>query len=377
MFSQRAFNRATLLWRRRKFVASAALAGLILCAAICCFLPPRYESTSRLMPANGIPEMEILQSTAVQDALVEKLQLERVYRDHFIEDAREDLRAHTTVSRNKRSGIVTIVVTDRNDGRAIAMDRDYDAELNRIVVAMAVKSAQADCIYLQQQLARTTAELKTAESSAAAFSSGAMVLDTADQLQTALRRERQLEEAINRGQAELQTLRTRYTDESPNVRIVKAQLSELKTDLSEFVGKQFPDASDRALASVDVTTTSLREIPFVAARYDDLNRVVETKERIARSLNKKYQEALLEETSDVPPVAVLDEPAVSLVRMWPLYFGVIFVATCLSASLASAYAIIIHETSQKPPATGDGAAPAATPTPSSCDVSQTVTAAPE
>jgi tyrosine-protein kinase Etk/Wzc len=361
MLSRRAINRATLLWRRREVIVSAALAGLLLCTSICCFLPRQYESTSRLMPANGIPEIAILQSRTVQDALINELYLEKVYRDHVIEDAREDLQKHTTVSENARNGIITIVVTDRNADRAMAMDRDYAAELNRIVIAMARKSAQGDRIYLQQQLVRTSAELKIAESKAGVFASTAMVADPEEKLRAAIRGEVRLEDAINSRQAELQSLRADYTDESPDVRIVKAQVSELKRDLNEFIGKQVPVASDRPL---NVTTTPLREIPFVAARYDDFNRLVASKEGIALALNEKYQAALLREASDVPPIAVLDEPTVSLVRSWPLCFGILFLGTCLSVSLASVYAIIDHETRQTFPAKLEEAALPATPTPS-------------
>jgi capsule polysaccharide export protein KpsE/RkpR len=364
MLSQHAIDRATIVWRRRRYVGSAALSGLLLCASICYFLPRWYESTSRLMPADGIPELSILQSRAVQDALIDKFHLKKVYRERVIEDTRIDLQAHTTVSRNKRSGIVTIVVSDRSADRATAMDRDYGTELNRVVIAMAQKPAQADRIYFQQQLVRTSAEIKTAESSAAIFSSDAMVIDTADQLQTAIRREISLEGAINRRQLELQSMRVKYMDENPNVRAAKAQVSELNRELTEFIGKQVPAGTGQPPASLDVTTRSLREFPLVAARYDDLNRVVDGKERTALALNESYQSALRNETSDVAPVAVLDEPSVSPVRSWPLYFGIIFLGTCLSASLASAYAIIVHETSQASSSSLDGAAPAATPAPS-------------
>jgi uncharacterized protein involved in exopolysaccharide biosynthesis len=106
----------------------------------------------------------------------------------------------------------------------------------------------------------------------------------------------------------------------------------------------------------------LREIPFLAAQYEDLSRLVESKEGNALTSNEKYQAALLDEASDIPLVAVLDEPTVSPVRSWPLYFGIVFLGTCLAVTLASTYAIIVHETPQTSSAKLDGAALAATPT---------------
>jgi uncharacterized protein involved in exopolysaccharide biosynthesis len=296
------------------------------------------------MPANGIPEIAILQSRTTQDDLIEKFHLEQVYGDRVVEDARKDLQKQTVISENARSGIVTIVVTDRNADRASAMSREYAAEINRIVMAMSRKSAQGDRIYFQQQLARTSAELKAAESRVGSFSSGAMVVDAADQTQAAIRREGWLQQAIDSREADLQSLRAEFTDESPDARVVEAQIAELRKELSEFAGKQDPAEPNQPHGRAHGgAATSLHEIPFVAARYNDLNRLVENKEGIAQDLNKRYQSALLQESSDVPPVAVLDEPSVSPVRVWPLYFGIAFIGICLSVFLASAYTIIIHE----------------------------------
>src|SRR5207253_2021956 len=75
----------------------------------------------------------ILQSRTVEDRLVQRFDLKKVYGAGLGEDARKRLSENTSISADRKSGIITIAVTDRNPQRAQGVAQAYVGELNRLV----------------------------------------------------------------------------------------------------------------------------------------------------------------------------------------------------------------------------------------------------
>ena len=125
-------------------------------ALIAILIPVRYQSVTRLMPPDGQSSsglgllaamagrngagglaglagdvlgikssgalfVGIVNSQTVQDALINRFQLMKEYHDTKIEDARKSLSARTDVSEDRKSGIISIAVTDHDPNRAAAM----------------------------------------------------------------------------------------------------------------------------------------------------------------------------------------------------------------------------------------------------------------
>ncbi len=66
------------------------------------------------MKSSGALFVGIIQSQTVQDRLIEQFNLMHVYHDSKIEDARTDLAEHADVSEDRKSGIISIGVTDHD-----------------------------------------------------------------------------------------------------------------------------------------------------------------------------------------------------------------------------------------------------------------------
>jgi uncharacterized protein involved in exopolysaccharide biosynthesis len=164
-----------LLWERRGFLCRVAGYSLLASALVALLIPVRFQSTTRLMPpdslsasglgmmaamagragAEGIGGMAsdllgvkssgalfvgILGSETVQDGLISEFNLKHVYHDSKIEDARKDLSQHTDVSEDRKSGIITIAVTDHDAKRAAAVAQSYVDELDRLVAQVIVNT---------------------------------------------------------------------------------------------------------------------------------------------------------------------------------------------------------------------------------------------
>src|SRR5580704_10243327 len=74
----------------------------------------------------------ILGSDTVQNHLISQFGLMNEYRDSKIEDARKELSERTNLSSDRKSGIISIIVTDHDPKRAAAMAQAYVDELNML-----------------------------------------------------------------------------------------------------------------------------------------------------------------------------------------------------------------------------------------------------
>jgi capsule polysaccharide export protein KpsE/RkpR len=145
----------------------------VLSTAVAFLIPKQFESSARLMPpdqansgagmallaasgsnagsslgtlaggllglkSSGALFIGILQSRTVQDHIVSKFQLQKVYGDRYAEDARKDLANNSGVFEDRKSGILTIQVTDTDAQRATAIAQ---ALLRRIASASSSKNA--------------------------------------------------------------------------------------------------------------------------------------------------------------------------------------------------------------------------------------------
>ncbi len=105
----------------------------------------------------------VLQSRTVQDDLINKFDLKKVYWDQRIEDAREDLGKHTNLSSDRKSGIITILVADNNPERAAAMAGEYISELDQVVTQLNTSSAHRERVFLEDRLIQVKQDLESAE----------------------------------------------------------------------------------------------------------------------------------------------------------------------------------------------------------------------
>ena len=133
-----AVQQLRLFWAQRRFLGKAFLAGLLVGCLLAFLIPARYESTVQLMPpdnqstsgmamlaaltakagnaslggvagdllgvkSSGALFIGVLSSRTVEDRLIERFQLRRVYSVKLDEDARKKLSARTSINEDRKS----------------------------------------------------------------------------------------------------------------------------------------------------------------------------------------------------------------------------------------------------------------------------------
>src|SRR5205823_9905955 len=119
----------------------------------------------------------ILESRTVRDDIIDKFDLRKRYNDRLHEDARADLIQNTAISEDRKSGIITIQVTDKNPGRAAAMAQEYIEELNRVVTELNTSSAHREREFLEERLGEVKRDLESAEKVFSEFASKNTAID--------------------------------------------------------------------------------------------------------------------------------------------------------------------------------------------------------
>jgi uncharacterized protein involved in exopolysaccharide biosynthesis len=364
-----------LLWEHRRALFRRAAIGLVASTIIAFLIPPRYTSTTRLMPPDqagqgmasmlsalgkaagdiggiggdmlglkttGDMFMGVLRSRTVADDLINKFDLRKEYGVQRYEPARKQLFALTDVSSDRKSGIITLTVSDRNPERAAAIGREYVEALNRIVITLNTSSAHKERVFLEERLGQVQQDLEKAEKDFSEFSSRNTTIDVKEQGRAMIGAAAALEGQLIAAETELEGLRQMYTPGNVRVRSVQARIDEYRRQLQKMGGKAYDGAQGGALQNGKPTEQSqdlypsIRQLPILGVTWSDLYRRTRVEETVFETLTKQCELAKVEEAREIPSVKVLDVADVPEGKSFPprrilVIFGtgLVFVLSCV------------------------------------------------
>jgi capsule polysaccharide export protein KpsE/RkpR len=341
----RVFIAIRLLWEHRRFVASVLLKGTALFLLTALLIPNSYESTTALMPpdsqANSAMTMlaaltsgnlgtgggggggggalsmaadllglkttgavfaSVLRSDTVSDRLINRFDLRRVYWVKTYRSARKELESRTTISEDRKSGVINVTVWDRNPDRAAQLTRAYVEELNRLVAELNTSAAHRERVFLEQRLTAVKQELDQSSKDFSEFASRNTTIDIKEQGKAMVESAAVLQGQTIAAESELRGLEQIYTENNVRVRSVQARVAELKRQLDKLGGTPSLD-SDPNNPSL---YPSIRQLPVLGVPYADLYRRLKINEVVFETLTKMYELAKVEEAKEIPSVKVLD-----------------------------------------------------------------------
>jgi uncharacterized protein involved in exopolysaccharide biosynthesis len=361
-----------LFWANRRFLMRTGVYAIVASIFIAFVIPVRYQSVTRLMPpdgqsgsglgllaamaggtsgglgglgglasnllgikSSGALFVGILSSETVQDALIDNFQLKSVYHDSKIEDARTELAEHTEVSEDRKSGIISIAVTDHDPKRAAAIAQSYVNELDRLVAQVSTSSARRERIFLEGRLQKVKADLDAAAKNFSDFASKNTAIDIPAQGKAMLEAAATLEGQLIAAQAELSGLQQIYTDDNVRVRAAAARVNELHKKLNEIGGTGTQDE----LKSDNSLYPSIRKLPLLGVQYADLYRETKIQETVYELLTQQYELAKVQEAKEIPTVKVLDPAMVPTKKSFPPRTVLVVLGTMLGITLGMTWIV--------------------------------------
>jgi uncharacterized protein involved in exopolysaccharide biosynthesis len=336
--------RMRLLWDSRRTITRFTATGFVLALVTALLIPKQFTSTTRLMPPDQgnsmttmaalagkigdsvgglsgvLPGMKttgelfvgVLGSRSVQDDLVQKFDLRKRYGASRWEDARKILAARTAITEDRKSGIITIQVNDRNPQEAAALAGEYVAALNRVVVDLNTSSAHRERVFLEERLSEVKQSLEAAEHEFSEFSSKNAAIDITEQGRAMVDAAGRLEGELIAAQTELQGLRQIYTDSNVRIRATQARVNELRRQLPRFGSK-----TDAPTSEGGDLSPAIRKLPLLGVAFADLYRSTRIQEAVFETLTKQYEVAKVEEAKEVPSVRTLDPPDIPERKSFP------------------------------------------------------------
>jgi capsule polysaccharide export protein KpsE/RkpR len=372
-----------LLWKEREFLRRVTIRGLILATLVAFLLPVRYESTTRLMPpdeqsgsglamlaafagkgsstsgsglggalggglggmagdllglkSSGALFVNMLEGPTVQDGLIQRFDLRKVYWDRYWADARQDLKKHTDISEDRKSGVITVAVTDHDPYRAQQMAQAYVEQLDELVAQVSTSSARRERQFIEQRLKTVKQNLDDASQQFSEYASKNGTLDVPSQTKAMVENEASLQGQLIAAQSQLESLQQIYMDNNIRVRSLRAQVDSLKHQVENMSGNKADLNSDQSAIAGDFP--SIRKLPLLGVRWATLYRGTKIQETVYELLTQQYEFAKIQEAKEIPTVMVLDTAELPEKKSFPPRTWIIVLGTVFSVLLAGALVI--------------------------------------
>jgi len=330
----------SLLWDRRRTLARVAIVSLLLSAAIAFLIPKQYESVTRIMPPEqqgmgpamlaalvgkampgavsalagsmlgmkdtGALFVQLLESGTIRGQLVDRFDLQRVYRKRYRQDTVKKLAHRTEITQDRKSGIITIVVTDTNRERARDMTQAYIEALDDLLIKVNTSTARREREFIEQRLVTVQSDLEKAQVALSDYASKNSTLDVKEQTKAMIDASAKLQAELIVARSESDSMSQIYGEGNVRMRAANARVGELERELKRMSGSQ--GGGQGEASEPDRLYPSLRELPIIAVRWADLYRQVKIKETVYDLLTEQYELARIEEVKSVPSVRVIDPP---------------------------------------------------------------------
>jgi capsule polysaccharide export protein KpsE/RkpR len=332
----------SLLWDRRRFLAKVFACALLLSTLIAFLIPKQYESTARMMPPeqqgmgtamlaalagkampgglgalagsflgmkdSGALFVDLLRSGTIEGAIVDRFDLQKVYWNRYRQDSLKKLRRRTEITQDRKSGVITITVTDTDRRRARDMAQAYVDQLDSLLIRVNTSAARREREWIEQRLVTVQNDLEKAQLAMSDFAGKNTTLDIKEETKAMVDAGAKLQAQLIVAHAEADSLAQFYGEGNVRMRAANARVGELEHELKKLGGS--PMKAGEELDS-DALYPSLRQLPALAVRWADLYRQVKVKETVYDLLTEQYELARIEEVKSVPSVRIIDPPG------WP------------------------------------------------------------
>ena len=265
--------------------------------------------------------MDLLRSGTIAGHLIDRYQLQHAFHKRYRIDTAKYLARHTTIQDDKKSGVITITVSDTDPQRARDLAQGYLDELNQLVNRTSTSSAHRERVFIEQRLHSVQTELEQAQLALERFlfQHATRRLSIREQTHAMVDAGAKAEGELIATQGELDSLRQIYGDQNVRVRAAQARVSDLKQELSKMAGTSAelpapgipaPTTGGSTGSDGDALYPPLRQLPRLAVPYADLYRKVRIQETVYELLTQQYEMARIQEVKDIPVVNVIDAPGI-------------------------------------------------------------------
>ncbi len=320
-----------VLAERKGWIAKATVGFTLLVTIVVFLLPNRYTATAKILPPQQNQSLSasmmgqlaglgalgalaggnlglknpndlyvgMLKSRTVEDALIQRFDLQKVYWDKRVSDAQKDLEKASDIAASKE-GFITIAVEDKDKKRSAEMANAYVEELRKLMKHVAVTEAGQRRIFFEGQVSQAKDNLAKAEDALREMQQKTGVILIDGQAKGMVDSVIRMKAQIAATEVQIQSMKSFETDQNPDVVLANQQLTGLREQLAKLQRQQ--NAGD---GDLQIPTNSM---PKLGLEYVRLFRDVKYQESLFELLSKQYELAKLDEAKGA--VIQVVDPAV-------------------------------------------------------------------
>lgn len=257
----------------------------------------------------GDQYVALLQSTTVQDRLIDKFKLTELYDTDYKFETRKKLSKRVQVALGKKDGLISIEVDDENPQRAADIANDHVVELRRLGDTLAIGEAQQRRVFFEKHLQASRDNLAKAQRAleASGFSTGAMRAEP----RAAAEEYAKLKAGVTAADVKLQALRSTLNDSAQEVRQAQAALGALRAQLGRV-----EQAGSAASSNSQDYVGKYREFKYQETLFDLFARQYE----LAR-VDESREGALIQVVDTATPPERKSKPARGLITVAAVLLG--------------------------------------------------------
>lgn len=339
--------RLLLKWKRLVWLSVVMIVGVTLLIAF--FLPPQYTATVVILPPQGNvtpvgvtmmsqqtgsmaaaaaagfsiknpndQQIALLKSRVVEDAMVERFNLQSLYRKKYRTKARQRWEKVTQTDSGLKDGLIRLSVTDNDPHRAAAMANAWVEEYRRFAATLALTEAAQRRLFYQRQLEQAQADLAHAEEGMKQTAQHTGIIDLEGQDRSRIATAASLRGQLAAKQIAIRGLREFAAPGNPDLQRAQQEAAELEAQLAAIDATSDRKTGDLVAPKGELLQSSLA--------YERALREVKYRETIQNLLARQYEGARVDEARQGTLIQIV-EPAVvpecpnNSRRLWVLVLG--------------------------------------------------------
>jgi tyrosine-protein kinase Etk/Wzc len=269
----------------------------------------------------------ILGSRTVADALIEKFDLQKVYKIKRHSDTVKKLEKRSVFT-SEKNGLISVHVEDHDPVRAAGMANAYLDVLRNQNGRLALTEAAQRRLFFEEQLEREKNTLADAEVELKKTQERTGLIAPGSQAEMVIETTAQIRAQITSLEVELASVKQGATEENPQVVRLQTQIAGLQQQLQKLQN----DPSKRQPGNIQTPTA---RVPELALEYVRKQREVKYHEILFELIAKQYEAARLDESRDAPVLQIVDRAVIPDKRSGPPIL-LSLIASCLLGILGGA-----------------------------------------
>lgn len=360
----------TWLGEGKWLLAALTALGLAGALAFAFFWPPSYTARTTMLPPGSQQQsgsaaalatlgalgalpgglgaktpdelyVALLRSDSVLRVLDQRYKLQERYELSSYERLRKRIANYITVTSDKKSGVITVEVEDRDPAFAAELANAHAKEITQVLDRLAVGEAKQRRVFFEQQLSATKEKLIAAEQSLRKVQerSGVIVLDK--QAEALIGGAAQLRALIAEREVQLKVLKTGATEQNPEVIRMNSELAALRSELGRLESNR-PGSKD---ANGQTSDTSALDIPVgrlpeAAIEYIRARRELKLQETLLENMIRQYEIAKLDEAKEGQVLQQVDRAVPPDFRSFPPRMIVVLGGTLAGLLIGASWIIL-------------------------------------